>query len=217
MNRFDTRQLPFLTYQEAEEMIMTALPMFQRNGQVGNAKHNHLLIKNLLSYQGDPHLDFSAVNIAGTNGKGSVSHMLAAVFQSNGYRTGLFTSPHLKSYQERIRIDGMMIDEEFVLSWVNSHGAYLIENGFSFFEMSMGLAASYFSSKNIDVALIETGLGGRLDATNVLTPLFSLITHIGLDHQAYLGDTLPEIAREKAGIIKEGVPRSEEHTSELQS
>jgi len=206
MNRFDTRQLPFLTYQEAEEMIMTALPMFQRNGQAVMAKQDLSKIKNLLSYLGDPHLDFSAVHIAGTNGKGSVSHMLAAVFQSNGYRTGLFTSPHLKSYRERIRIDGMMIDEEFVLSWVNSHGAYLIENGFSFFEMSMGLAASYFSSKNIDVALIETGLGGRLDATNVLTPLFSLITHIGLDHQAYLGDTLPEIAREKAGIIKEGVP-----------
>lgn len=206
MNRFDTRQLPFLTYQDAEEMIMTALPMYQRNGQAAMAKQDLSKIKKLLSYLGDPHLDFAAVHIAGTNGKGSVSHMLSAVFQSNGYQTGLFTSPHLKSYRERIRIDGAMIEEEFVLKWVNTHGEYLIQNEFSFFEMSMGLAASYFSEKNIDIAVFETGLGGRLDATNVLKPSFTIITHIGPDHQAYLGNTLPEIAREKAGIIKESVP-----------
>src|SRR5699024_10820661 len=123
-----------------------------------------------LTYLGEPHLRFSSLHIAGTNGKGSVSNMLAAICQNNGYKTGLFTSPHLKSYRERIRLDGEMIEETFVLDWVNEHMKYLVEKRLSFFEMSMGLAASYFASHEVEIAVFETGLGGRLDATNVLLP-----------------------------------------------
>jgi len=197
---------PFQSYQEAEEMIMSALPMYQRAGSVALPKQDLAGVREFLTYLGEPHLRFSSLHIAGTNGKGSVSNMLAAICQNNGYKTGLFTSPHLKSYRERIRLDGEMIEETFVLDWVNEHMKYLVEKRLSFFEMSMGLAASYFASHEVEIAVFETGLGGRLDATNVLLPEFTIITHIGLDHQQYLGDTIIEIAGEKAGIIKEGVP-----------
>lgn len=194
------------SYEEAEDFIMSALPMFQRLGQAALAKLDLSKIKAFLYYLGNPQDDFRSVHIAGTNGKGSVSHMLAAVFQKNGCRTGLFTSPHLKSYRERVRINGAEVEKDFVLEWVNRHRAYLEENGLSFFEMSMGLACSYFSEKKIDIGVIETGMGGRLDATNVVKPVLSVITHIGMDHQKYLGDSLPKIAGEKAGIIKRNVP-----------
>lgn len=206
MKPFGAKNPPFASYEEAEEMIMSALPMYQRNGRSALPEQNLIRIREFLEYLGNPHFDFPSVHIAGTNGKGSVSHMLAAVCQNNDYKTGLFTSPHLKSYRERIRLGGKMIEESFVLDWVNEHSQYLIENQLSFFEMSMGLAASYFSAAGVDIAVFETGLGGRLDATNVLMPVFTIITHIGMDHQQYLGNTLTEIAGEKAGIIKEGVP-----------
>lgn len=206
MRPFGIKSPPFRSYEEAEEMIMSALPMYQRTGKSALPEQNLFRIGKFMEYLGNPHLDFRSIHIAGTNGKGSVSHMLAAVCQNNGYKTGLFTSPHLKSYRERIRLDGTMIEESFVLDWVNEHSQYLIGNQLSFFEMSVGLAASYFSGAGIDIAVFETGLGGRLDATNVLMPLFTIITHIGMDHQQYLGNTLMKIAGEKAGIIKEGVP-----------
>lgn len=194
------------TYQQAEDFILNALPMFQNIGEKAIGKYDLSGILALLDYLGNPHQDFESIHIAGTNGKGSVSHMLAAIYHQNGYKTGLFTSPHLITYRERIKINGVKIPESYVLKWVQLHYKYLLQHSLSFFEMSMGLACSYFSAQKIAIAIMETGLGGRLDATNVISPVLSIITNIDYDHQKILGDTLEEIAREKAGIIKSNTP-----------
>ena len=197
---------PITNYAQAESFILDALPMFQQVGKKAIGHYGLEAITDFLAYLGNPHLRFRSIHIAGTNGKGSVSHMLAAVYQQNGYRTGLFTSPHLKSYRERVRINGEKISEDFVLEWIQTHRQYIQNQALSFFEMSFGLACSWFFHEEVDMAIMETGLGGRLDATNVLTPILTVITNIDYDHQDMLGETLEEIAGEKAGIIKTGVP-----------
>jgi dihydrofolate synthase/folylpolyglutamate synthase len=181
--------------------------MFQRSGPAAykNSLENTLLLD---EYYGYPHRRFKTIHVAGTNGKGSVSHMLAAVLQSAGYKTGLYTSPHLKDFRERIRINGEVISEQDVMFWVEN---YRIKNGLwklepSFFELTVAMAFDYFAKQNVDVAVIEVGLGGRLDSTNIITPEVSVITNIGLDHTNLLGETLEKIAVEKAGIIKENIP-----------
>ncbi|GAA5222230.1 bifunctional folylpolyglutamate synthase/dihydrofolate synthase [Membranihabitans marinus] len=195
-----------LNYQEAEEFIMSALPMFQKLGRPSLEKLDLRKTLDFMSYLGNPHKDLKCIHIAGTNGKGSVSHMLSGIFQQNGYDVGLFTSPHLRDYRERIKINGIYIDKDYIADWVSVHQQYLSDAMLSFFEMSTGLAFDYFKEKKIDLAIIETGLGGRLDSTNVIHPLLSIITSIDFDHMDILGHTLKEIAGEKAGIIKPEVP-----------
>ena len=163
-------------------------------------------MQRIMQLCGDPHRRPRTVHIAGTNGKGSVSHMLASVLQQAGYRTGLYTSPHLRDFRERILVDGEMIPKQKVVNFVDKHYDCMKELGLSFFEMSTALAFDYFDQSDVEVAVIETGLGGRLDATNLIIPIVSVITNIGLDHMALLGDTLPKIAAEKAGIIKKSIP-----------
>ncbi|WP_142603701.1 bifunctional folylpolyglutamate synthase/dihydrofolate synthase [Solitalea koreensis] len=165
--------------------------------------HNILAISEVLDH---PDRKFKTIHIAGTNGKGSTSHMLAAILQEAGYKTGLYTSPHLKDFRERIRINGQMIPEKKVTNFVAKHRNDFAKIEPSFFEMSVGLAFDYFAEKQVDIAIIETGLGGRLDSTNIITPLLSVITNIGFDHMAILGNTLEKIAHEKAGIIKPNIP-----------
>ena len=209
-----------LNYSETLEYLFTRLPMFQRSGPVAykNNLDNTILLDNL---HGNPHAKFKSVHIAGTNGKGSVSHMLAAILQKAGYKTGLYTSPHLKDFRERIRINGKMISEQFVVDWVEqfriNNKMWKIEP--SFFELTVALAFDYFAREKVDVAVVEVGLGGRLDSTNIITPELSIITNIGLDHVALLGDTIEKIAVEKAGIIKPEVPvvvgTTQKETSEI--
>lgn len=195
-----------MNYKEAEDFIMSALPMYQKLGKVSFNKLDLSKTLDFMDYLGTPQKSVKCIHIAGTNGKGSVSHMLSGICQENGYDVGLFTSPHLKDYRERIKINGNFIEKDFVASWVTRHQQYLSDARLSFFEMSTGLAFDYFNHKNIDLAIIETGLGGRLDSTNVIHPLLSIITSIDFDHTDILGHSLPEIAGEKAGIIKKGVP-----------
>lgn len=181
------------------------LPMYQR---IGAAAFKKDLI-NILHFSrelGEPHKNLKSVHVAGTNGKGSVSHMLASVLQEAGYKVGLHTSPHLKDYRERIKINGKDVPEEFVVEFISANQKFLEENKLSFFEMSVGMAFDYFRKEKVDIAIIEVGLGGRLDSTNIITPLISVITNIGLDHTQILGNSLEEIAAEKAGIIKPGIP-----------
>jgi dihydrofolate synthase/folylpolyglutamate synthase len=159
-----------------------------------------------MDYLGHPETQLQCVHVAGTNGKGSSSHMLASVLQEAGYKVGLYTSPHLKDFRERVKINGEMISEEFVCDFVNQHQSFFETNDMSFFEMSVGLAFDYFAKEKIDIAIIEVGMGGRLDATNIITPLVSVITNIGLDHTQFLGNTLAAVAAEKAGIIKPNIP-----------
>lgn len=160
----------------------------------------------LMAHLGNPHERLRAVHVAGTNGKGSTSHLLAAVLQAQGYKVGLFTSPHLVDFRERIRISGEMIPQETVMQFVADHRAFLDDLRPSFFETTMALAFWYFAQQQVDIAVVEVGLGGRLDSTNILTPLLSVITNIGIDHTEFLGDTLAQIAGEKAGIMKPHVP-----------
>lgn len=181
------------------------LPMFQRIGKEAFKKDLTNTLK-LSEHLGKPEKQFKSIHIAGTNGKGSVSHMLASVFQSAGYRTGLYTSPHLKDFRERIRINGNLIPEDSVVSFIEENQSFLSENKLSFFEMTVGMAFDYFAKEKVEIAIIETGMGGRLDSTNIIIPQLSVITNIGLDHTAFLGNSLREIALEKAGIIKENVP-----------
>ncbi|MGB5942853.1 MAG: folylpolyglutamate synthase/dihydrofolate synthase family protein [Leeuwenhoekiella sp.] len=181
------------------------LPMFQRMGAAAykaDLFNIHLLAQHL----GNPHNQFKTIHIAGTNGKGSTSHMLASVLQEAGYRVGLYTSPHLKDFRERIRLNGKMVKKKFVVDFVETHRDFIEKNKLSFFELTVGMAFDAFAKADVDVAIIEVGMGGLLDATNIITPLVSVITNIGLDHTQFLGTTLPEIAKEKAGIIKENVP-----------
>jgi len=195
----------FSTCPEALDYLYTRLPVFHR---VGAAAYNPDLKKTLalLSAIGDPHTGLRCIHVAGTNGKGSCSHMLAAVLQSAGYRTGLFTSPHLRSFTERIRVNGEEISHNDLLRSMNRLHTALDTLSPSFFEASVALAFDHFRSAKVEIVVLETGLGGRLDATNVVIPEVSLITNIGHDHMDILGDTLEAIAVEKAGIIKDGVP-----------
>lgn len=194
-----------MTYQETTEWLFKQLPMFQQQGAAAykNDLSNTLL---LVHHLGNPETQFQSIHVAGTNGKGSTSSLLASVLQEAGYKVGLYTSPHLKDYRERIRINGKKIKKEFVVDFVTKNKAFFEAHQLSFFEMTVGLAFDYFAKEKVDVAVIEVGMGGRLDSTNVITPLVSLITNIGLDHTQFLGNTLEAIAAEKAGIIKKNVP-----------
>ena len=206
-----------MNYQETVYWMFNRLPMYQTQGASAYRKdlHNTILLSD---YLGNPERRLKLIHVAGTNGKGSTSHMLASILQVAGYKTGLYTSPHLKDFRERIKINGKEISEEFVTDFIELHKPFFETNNLSFFEMSVGLAFDYFEKKQVDVAIIETGLGGRLDSTNIITPLLSVITNIGLDHVQFLGNTLEAIASEKAGIIKPKIPVViGEYTSETKS
>lgn len=198
-----------MTYAETVNWMFNQLPMYQQQGASAYKKDltNTVL---LAKYLGNPEKNLRFIHVAGTNGKGSTSHMLASILTEAGYKVGLYTSPHLKDFRERIKIcspEGPIeIPQNFVQEFIEKHKPFLEEHDLSFFEMSVGLAFDYFRMQRVDVAVIEVGLGGRLDATNIITPLVSVITNIGLDHTQFLGDTLPLIAAEKAGIIKTAVP-----------
>ncbi len=194
-----------MNYKETVEFLYTKLPYFTRDGKSAIKKDLNNTIK-LCEVLNNPHLSFKTIHIAGTNGKGSVSNMLSAVLQNNGYKTGLYTSPHLKDFRERIRIDGEMITEDYVVDFVERIKPYIETIQPSFFEITVALCFDYFAHNKLDVAIIETGLGGRLDSTNIISPLLSIITNIGFDHMDLLGNTLPLIAFEKAGIIKNNTP-----------
>ena len=193
------------TYQETLEWMFQQLPMFQRIGKQAFKKDLTNTLK-LASHLKNPQDNFKSIHVGGTNGKGSVSNMLASIFQEAGYKTGLYTSPHLKDFRERIRIDGKQIPEETVVDFIEKNQNFLETNRLSFFEMTVGMAFDFFAKNKVDIAIIEVGLGGRLDSTNIITPELSIITNIGLDHTAFLGDSVEEIAVEKAGIIKKEVP-----------
>lgn len=194
-----------MTYTETLDFLYHSLPVFQHIG--GSAyKPGFDNIVALEQELGEPHRRFRSVHVAGTNGKGSVSHMLAAVLQAAGYRTGLFTSPHLKDFRERIKVNGQMISEEEVVNFVEQYREAIDRIQPSFFEITTAIAFDYFAREQVDVAVIEVGMGGRLDSTNVIRPLASVITNISWDHAQFLGDTLEKIAGEKAGIIKEMTP-----------
>ena len=192
-------------YQNTIDYLYSRLPMFSRIGAaaIKNDLNNTQVI---CSFLGNPEKKFKTIHIAGTNGKGSTSHMLAAIFQKAGYKTGLYTSPHLYDFRERIKVNGEMCRKEFVISFSNKVKPLIEKIEPSFFEITVGMAFEYFAVENCDIAIIETGLGGRLDSTNVIEPILSLITNIGWDHMALLGNTLEAIASEKAGIIKKGTP-----------
>jgi len=192
-------------YQRTLEYLFAQLPMFQRLGASAFKKDLSNTIK-LCEALGDPQHYFRSIHVAGTNGKGSTSHFLASVLQSAGYRVGLYTSPHLKDFRERIKVNGAMISEEEVIRFTNDNRLHFDRIQPSFFEMTVAMAFHHFREQKVDLAVIETGMGGRLDSTNVITPLLSIITNIGHDHQQFLGEKLAEIAGEKAGIIKHSVP-----------
>ena len=194
-----------MNYQETLDWMFKQLPMYQRIGAAAyKADLNNTIA--LLDMLGNPHHQFKSVHVAGTNGKGSTSHMLASIFQEAGYKTGLYTSPHLRDFRERIRINGEMIPEENVTRFIEQHHEAFEKMQLSFFEMTVGMAFQYFADEKVDIAIVEVGMGGRLDSTNLITPELSVITNIGLDHVQFLGDTLEKIAGEKAGIIKAGIP-----------
>lgn len=194
-----------MTYQECTEWMFTRLPMYQTQGASAYKKDlsNTLL---LVNYLGNPEKKIKCIHVAGTNGKGSTSNFLASVYQEAGYRVGLYTSPHLVDFRERIRINGEKISEEYVCEFMIQHKLFFEENELSFFEMTVGLAFTFFDEKKVDLAIIEVGMGGRLDSTNIINPLVSVITNIGLDHTAFLGNTITAISKEKAGIIKPNTP-----------
>ena len=194
-----------MTFQETLDFLYIQLPVFHRDGASAYKKDLTRTLE-LLDFFHNPHNNFKSVHIAGTNGKGSSSHFLASILQESGYKTGLYTSPHIKDFGERVKINGEFIGESFVIDFVEQVRPLLDEIQPSFFELTVAMAYQYFSVNNIDIAVIETGLGGRLDSTNVITPLVSLITNISYDHADLLGNTLQEIASEKAGIIKPKVP-----------
>jgi dihydrofolate synthase / folylpolyglutamate synthase len=194
-----------MNYQETTNWMFNQLPMYQLQG-ASAYKEDLTNIKLLAEHLGNPEKKLQTIHVAGTNGKGSTSHMLASVLQEAGYKVGLYTSPHLKDFRERIKVNGLEISEDFVCEFISKHKDFFEANDMSFFEMSVGLAFDYFVSEKTDIAIIEVGLGGRLDATNIITPLVSVITNIGLDHTQFLGNTLEAIAGEKAGIIKPNVP-----------
>ena len=194
-----------MTYQQTLEYLFNSLPMYHRIGQAAY-KADITNTVQLMQHLGNPEGKFRSIHVAGTNGKGSVSHMLASVLMQAGYKVGLYTSPHLVDFRERIRINGQMIPQQCVTDFVEQHRDFMQSLQLSFFEMTVGLAFDYFATEKVDVAVVEVGMGGRLDSTNVITPDLCVITNIGFDHTQFLGDTLPKIASEKAGIIKPHVP-----------
>lgn len=194
-----------MTYKETLDWMFAQLPMYQLKGKTAfNSKLNGILA--LSNHLDNPQKLFKSIHVAGTNGKGSSSHMLSSILQEAGYKVGLYTSPHLKDFRERIRINGMPVSESYVMDFITTHKPFIKAHYFSFFEMTVGMAFSYFAKEKVDIAIIEVGLGGRLDSTNIIIPEVSLITNIGLDHMDFLGDTIGKIAAEKAGIIKQHVP-----------
>jgi dihydrofolate synthase/folylpolyglutamate synthase len=194
-----------MTYKEAIEYMYSQLPMFQRIGK--SAYRIDLTnVLTLCEYLGNPQFDLKCIHIAGTNGKGSVSHLLSAVLQAHEYKTGLYISPHYKDYRERIKVNGEYISKKFVVRFLEENRTLFDQIKPSFFEMTVALAFCYFKDQKVDYSIIETGLGGRLDATNIISPIMSIITNISLDHADILGDTLEKIAAEKAGIIKSHTP-----------
>lgn len=194
-----------MNYSETLNWMFNKLPMYQRIGAAAYKADLNTTIE-ILNYLKNPQDNFKTIHVAGTNGKGSTSHSLASVFQEAGYKTGLYTSPHLRDFRERIRINGEMIPENDVVKFIEKHKSKLEELELSFFEMTVAMAFDYFSKEKVDIAIIEVGMGGRLDSTNVINPELSIITNISLDHVKFLGDTEEKIAAEKAGIIKSGVP-----------
>jgi dihydrofolate synthase/folylpolyglutamate synthase len=194
-----------MTYQQTIDWLFKQLPMYQTQGASAYKKDltNTILLAEHLNH---PEKKLKCIHVAGTNGKGSTSHLLASVYQEAGYKVGLYTSPHLKDFRERIKINGKEISEEFVVDFVAKNKSFFEENQLSFFEMTVGLAFDYFTKQKTDINIIEVGMGGRLDSTNIITPLVSVITNIGLDHTQFLGTTLEAIAFEKAGIIKPKIP-----------
>ncbi|MDR0371921.1 MAG: bifunctional folylpolyglutamate synthase/dihydrofolate synthase [Prevotellaceae bacterium] len=194
-----------MTYQEALDYLYNSLPVFHNVGSAAYKPGFENTIK-LMEALGNPHEKFRSIHVAGTNGKGSVSHFLSAILQAAGYKVGLYTSPHLVDFGERIRVDGKMIETSYVVDFVESNHKLLGQIRPSFFETSMSMALKYFADCRIDIAIVEVGLGGRLDSTNIIHPILSVITNIAFDHVEFLGDTLPEIASEKAGIIKKNAP-----------
>jgi dihydrofolate synthase/folylpolyglutamate synthase len=194
-----------MNYQETTNWMFNQLPMYQLQGASAYKKdltNVHILADHL----DNPQKKIKCIHVAGTNGKGSTSHMLASILQEAGYKVGLYTSPHLIDFRERIKINGVDISEAFVCDFIEQHKSFFESNDMSFFEMSVGLAFAYFAKEKVDIAIIEVGLGGRLDATNIITPLVSVVTNIGIDHVQFLGNTLKSIATEKAGIIKPKIP-----------
>ena len=194
-----------MTYQDTVNWMFKQLPMYQNQGQTAYRANLDNTWK-LADHLHHPENKFKSVHVAGTNGKGSTSHMLASILQESGYKVGLYTSPHLKDFRERIKIDGKEISEDFVIDFIADHKTFFEINALSFFEMTVGMAFDYFSKRNVDIAIIEVGMGGRLDSTNIITPELSVITNIGLDHTQFLGSTLEDIAAEKGGTIKSNVP-----------
>jgi dihydrofolate synthase/folylpolyglutamate synthase len=194
-----------LTYEQTLDYLYAKLPMYQRVGAVAFKKDLGNIVK-LCKAMGNPQRNLKMIHVAGTNGKGSTSHILSAVYQANGYKVGLYTSPHLVDFRERIKVNGELCTQQFVINFTESIAEHIEQIQPSFFEITVVMAFSYFAQEQVDVAIIETGLGGRLDSTNIITPLASIITSIGYDHKDMLGDTLELIAAEKAGIIKESVP-----------
>ena len=194
-----------MTYQDTVNWMFSKLPMYQREGKSAFKKDLSNTLK-LSEHLNNPEQHFKSVHIAGTNGKGSTSHILASILQEAGYKVGLYTSPHLKDFRERIKINGKEITKQFVIGFVKRNRSFLELNRLSFFEMTVGMAFDYFAKQKVDIAIVEVGLGGRLDSTNIITPEVSVITNIGLDHTQFLGNTLEAIAGEKAGIIKDNVP-----------
>lgn len=194
-----------MNYEQTLSWLFSQLPMYQTQGASAYKKDltNTLLLSKYLHH---PEKDLVCIHVAGTNGKGSTSHLLASVFQEAGYKVGLYTSPHLKDFRERIKINGKEIEKEYITAFVEKHKTFFESNHLSFFEMTVGLAFEYFKNKKTDIAIIEVGMGGRLDSTNIITPELAVITNIGLDHTQFLGNTLEQIALEKAGIIKPNVP-----------
>ena len=194
-----------MTYQETLDWMFSQLPMYQRQGKTAFKKD----LTNILAFSKEldfPEKKFKTIHVGGTNGKGSTSHMIASILQEAGCKVGLYTSPHLKSFTERIRINGAEVEQQFITDFIKQNKVFLEKQGLSFFEMTVGMAFQYFALEKVDIAIIEVGLGGRLDSTNIISPEISVITNIGLDHTQFLGETLPEIAFEKAGIIKKNIP-----------
>ena len=194
-----------MNYKETVDWLFNQLPVYQIDG-VFKYKLDLSSIKLVCKKINNPQNNFKSIHIAGTNGKGSTSHMLASILQQSGYKVGLYTSPHLKDFRERIRINGKKIEKDFIVSFVEDQLNFFNYNNISFFEMTVALAFEYFSKSKVDIAIIETGLGGRLDATNIIIPELSIITNIGKDHSEFLGDNIKDIANEKAGIIKKEIP-----------
>jgi dihydrofolate synthase/folylpolyglutamate synthase len=194
-----------MNYEETIQWLFSRLPMYQRQGKAAY-KADLSNTKALLKLLGNPENKFKAIHVAGTNGKGSVSHIIASVLQEAGYKTGLYTSPHLRDFRERIRINGEMIPQQKVTDFVSGHKVDFEKIKPSFFEMAVGMAYQYFAEEEVDFAVLETGMGGRLDSTNISNPVLTVITHIDFDHMQFLGDTREKIAAEKAGIIKTNIP-----------